>query len=276
MLYANYAPAMSAKNENTETLIFLHGLLGDGGDWSDVVAELTDYNVLTIDLPGHGRSRAVSCLGFGHCCVLIQDAIRYWLSEEKGLSESKQQQPLFFIGYSLGARILMYGLTHGGFSQLNIAGGVIEGGNFGLESEQAKEARFINDKAWAQRFRQEPVEQVLSDWYCQPVFSSLKPEQKQRMVQKRRHNQGKAVADMLLTTSLARQPYLLNQIKQCDIPVHYLCGEQDKKFSELAEQSGLSFTRVNNAGHNVHSEQPHDYAKLIRTIVTQIQTRQLE
>ncbi|PWI34287.1 2-succinyl-6-hydroxy-2,4-cyclohexadiene-1-carboxylate synthase [Vibrio albus] len=276
MLCANYTSATSVENGKAETLIFLHGLLGDGSDWNDVVSELTDYNILTIDLPGHGGSRAVSCDGFEHCCALIQDAIRHGLPEKKGLPEEKPQQPLFLIGYSLGARIMMYGLTHNGFSQLNIGGGVIEGGNFGLDSEQEKQTRFINDQAWARRFQQESIEQVLFAWYGQPVFSSLNPEQKQHMVQKRSHNQGKAVADMLLATSLAKQPYLLNQLRQCDIPVHYLCGTQDKKFSELAKQSGLSFTCVENAGHNAHSDQPRHYATLIRTIVTQIQTKQLE
>lgn len=270
MLYTNTIPADTTTKESNATLIFLHGLLGDGNDWQEVIAALPDYNVVTVDLPGHGKSQAVSCLGFADSCALIQAAI------VKALPENAQQQPLFFIGYSLGARILMYGMTHRGFSQLNICGGIIEGGNFGLDSAREKQSRLANDSRWAERFRNEPIEQVLSGWYRQPVFSSLNPEQRQHLTGKRRHNQGNAVADMLLATSLARQPYLLDSIKQCEVPVHYLCGTQDKKFSALAEQSGLSYTRIDNAGHNAHSEQPYHYAELIRTIVTQIQTRQLE
>jgi 2-succinyl-6-hydroxy-2,4-cyclohexadiene-1-carboxylate synthase len=270
MLYVNTIPAARSVNENRSTLVFLHGLLGDGEDWHEVIAALTDYNIVTVDLAGHGQSQTIACAGFADCCTLIQRAVLSVLPEDK------PQPPLFFIGYSLGARILMYGMTHRGFSQLNIRGSIIEGGNFGLDSAQAKSSRLVNDKAWAERLRCEPIEQVLSDWYRQPVFSSLNPEQRQHLIEKRRHNQGDAVADMLLATSLARQPYLLDSIKQCEVPVHYLCGTQDKKFSALAEQSGLFYTRIDNAGHNAHSEQPYHYAELIRTIVTQIQTRQLE
>ena len=273
MLYTNFIPATSPTEQQNGVLVFLHGLLGDGSDWHSVISELADFPVLTVDLPGHGRSRNISCDGLEHCCELIQDAILGALATNLQPESVPQPVSVFLIGYSLGARIAMYGLTHNGFNRFTLSGSILEGGNFGLRSEEEKKQRYLNDEHWAQRFKSEPIEQVLSDWYCQPVFSSLNPVQKQATVMKRSHNQGGAVATMLMATSLARQPYLLNAIKDSGIPVHYLCGEKDRKFSELAEQSELSFTRIKDAGHNAHSEQPSRYAMLIRTLVTQIQTR---
>ena len=270
MLYTNLIQATTGVEQYKGVLVFLHGLLGDGNDWKSVIDELTDFPVLTVDLPGHGNSRTICCDGFEQCCELVQNAIL------PVLTALPKPVPVFLIGYSLGARVCMYGLAQNCFTELDIAGCLLEGGNFGLSSEEEKQMRLENDRKWAERFKTEPIEQVLSDWYCQSVFSSLNPQQRQTSVVKRSHNQGQAVAQMLMATSLAKQPYLLNKIKNSKIPIHYLCGEKDRKFSELAEQSGLSFTRVEDAGHNAHSEQPFQYAQLIRTLVTHIQTRHLE
>ncbi len=119
-----------------------------------------------------------------------------------------------------------------------------KGGNFGLQSESEKQARFRNDAHWARRFKTEPLACVLNDWYQQLVFSSLNHEQRQTLIEKRSANLGSAVADMLLATSLAKQSYLLPALQQQTIPLYYICGSKDKKFSQLAESSGLAYRQV--------------------------------
>ncbi len=269
MLYTRFTePAGGVPSRGT--LVLIHGLLGNTRDWEAVANELKDYAVLTVDLPGHGGSSSISCDGFDDCCRLVLSAIL------NGIPPRYLTGPVFLIGYSLGARIIMYGLSYHGFDALDLGGCILEGGNTGLQSQAEIQQRLMGDRLWAARFEHEPIEQVLVDWYCQSVFSSLTPEQRTYLVQKRSHNDGRGVSRMLMATSLAKQPYLLDSLKRSYIPLHYLCGEKDQKFSELAEQSGLSFTRAKHAGHNVHSEQPHVFAQLVRTIITEIQTRQLE
>ena len=158
----------------------------------------------------------------------------------------------------------MSGIAHGYFPSLNIQLLVIEGGHFGLQSEVDKRQRWLHDRTWANRFRHEPIVQVLSDWYQQPVFSSLNHAQKQKLVTKRGANLGPSVANMLEATSLAKQDYLLELLKEAGVRTHYICGEKDNKFSQLAKRSGLSFSQVAGAGHNVHIEQPEAFATIVK------------
>jgi len=264
MLYVNeYHP--SIKRYDQPTLVFLHGLLGSGEDWKAVVTHLTEYHSLTVDLPCHGQSFKQKSVNFIQTCQLIRDAI---------LAVVDKNKPIIFVGYSLGARLVMYGLANELFQELNHVGYFLEGGHFGLVKERERKLRLQNDKLWASRFRHESMEQVLGDWYQQEVFSSLTAEQREELIAKRAHNHGELIAEMLMSTSLAKQPYLLEKIIKSNTPVHYICGEKDNKFFELAKKSELAFTSIENAGHNVHKEQALKFAQVIRAqLILETRTR---
>ena len=259
------------------TLVFLHGLLGSGRDWQSVVDHLAPrHRCLTVDLPGHGQSHQLVVDDFEQTAASLQATLHH-----RGVTD------YVLVGYSLGARVAMYhaccylrssdcasnsaidfaipssvSSMRPAASSPRLVGMVLEGGHFGLpEGERA--ARFAHDTRWAQRFTQEPLTTVLSDWYQQPVFSSLTAEQRQQLVQKRSANQGAAVAHMLLATSLAKQPFLLSSLTERYPSVHYLCGEKDTKFTDLATRSGLTVSVIAEAGHNVHVEQPQAFAKAV-------------
>lgn len=239
-------------------LVFLHGLLGSTHDWHPVLDRLPDADWLAIDLPGHGHSQAICCDDLQQCCELVAQTI---------VRRAGGKRPIWLVGYSLGGRIAMAGAACGWFSSFNLTGLLIEGGNFGLQTVQEREQRWIDDSRWAMRFAHEPIAQVLSDWYQQAVFSSLNHAQRQTLITKRSANLGQAVAGMLLSTSLATQPYLLPALQRTRLTMHYVCGERDSKFSQLATQSGLSFSQVGQAGHNVHHEQPEAFALIIQRLI---------
>lgn len=242
-------------DQEQPAVVFLHGLLGSGDDWLETLNLLPDYACLCIDLPGHGQSNGIICQGFEHCCDMIVDAISYHFSPD---------MPIILVGYSMGARIAMHGLAHDCFSRLNICLSLLEGGNFGLDTVSDKQARWENDVRWAERFCREPIEQVLADWYQQAVFAELTRERRQAVIAKRSKNNAAQVASMLKATSLAKQDYLLDRLKLTSVPIHYIFGDKDVKFRQMAEQSGLAFTQVNAAGHNAHQEQPAAFSEIIR------------
>ncbi|STO56933.1 2-succinyl-6-hydroxy-2,4-cyclohexadiene-1-carboxylate synthase [Grimontia hollisae] len=244
-------------------LVFLHGLLGDCRDWQPVMDLLTDdFLCLAIDLPGHGGSRDVTVTGFDNTCEKIADTIQQVL-----------RQPFSLVGYSLGARVAMYFTAHyamflkGTASPLQRL--IIESGHPGLP-EADRAARWRHDDAWARRFEKEPIVDVLQAWYQQPVFSSLNHAQRQSLVALRSDNLGTKVASMLRATSLSKQACLLEPLRTSGIPVHYLCGEKDAKFQALATQSGLAFSIVPDAGHNIHAEQPSLFCRLVRQLTDTI------
>ncbi|OAJ93840.1 2-succinyl-6-hydroxy-2,4-cyclohexadiene-1-carboxylate synthase [Vibrio bivalvicida] len=243
-------------NHAGPVIVFLHGLLGSGSDWQATQVYLSNFPTISLDLPGHGLSALESCCNFRHCCDQISDTLLTYVTPHK---------PIVLVGYSMGGRIVMTGVANGYFSSLNIQSIIVEGGNFGLKSEAEKQQRWQSDNQWANRFRNESIEQVLSDWYQQPVFSSLNHEQRQKLIDKRSANLGSSVANMLEATSLAKQDYLLDALKQSGVETHYICGDRDNKFSQLAKQSCLSFSQVAGAGHNVHVEQPQAFATIVKT-----------
>ncbi len=259
MLNSKHFPATEKHQSGTlPTLVFLHGLLGSGEDWQTCIDELKQFERVTIDLPGHGASQSIVCSDLNECCKLLNSTLSLLFPPH---------QPLIVVGYSMGGRSVMYGLACNCFPDLNIRAAIIEGGNFGLQTESERKERFENDHRWAQRFKTEPLEHVLSDWYQQAVFSSLNHEQRQTLIAKRSANLGAAVANMLMATSLSKQSYLLPVLQQSSLPIYYLCGAKDKKFSQLAESSGLTYKQIVGAGHNAHQEQPVQFAKYIKQII---------
>lgn len=257
MLASHYYPALAESKR--PTLVFLHGLLGNGEDWSSVLPHLVQFPRLTIDLPGHGESLHAVCTDFDDCCHQIEAVIRCHLSTETSI---------VLVGYSLGSRLAMYGLAHQLWCGLSIDAAIIEGGHFGLTTKEERDARMINDRHWATRFEQQPMTQVLTAWYQQAVFSSLTEKQRSALVYTRRFNVGTHVAAMLMATSLAKQPALLSDLKAQSVPILYVCGDDDDKFRQLAKSSGLSVSYIRNAGHNAHKEQPEQYAQHLHTFLS--------
>lgn len=162
------------------------------------------------------------------------------------------------MGYSLGGRIAMYHACYG--ETTGLQGVVIEGGNPGLADTALRAQRLAHDAAWAERFRREPIAQVLADWYQQPVFANLSAVHRTALIDARSDNSGPAVADMLEATSLGKQPYLVPQLQQLTVPLVVLCGADDHKFQQLARDAELPLRIVPQAGHNSHLANPQDFA----------------
>lgn len=246
--------------------VFLHGFLGSSRDWDGCLSHLNVSHAIRVDLPCHGLSKYCEVEDFQQACHQVQLTVLAKLKKEN----MDASTPLVFVGYSLGARIAMYGLAEKCFEGLNIQGAILEGGNFGLQTEEEKVLRWENDKHWSKRFATEAIDYVLFDWYHQGVFASLNPDQREELVELRSDNLGSQLGCMLRATSLSKQPYLLDTLKQLTIPLLYICGEQDQKFKTLAEQSGLQFKSVPQAGHNVHHEKPAEFAALISDFINQL------
>lgn len=220
-------------------LVWLHGLLGSGDEWLPLVNLCAQHPSLVIDLPGHGDSAKVQINDFADMSRLLSATLR-----------KQQIAQYWLIGYSLGGRIAMHHACYGDIQGL--CGLMVEGGNPGLFSQQERNDRLEHDSSWAERFRSQPMEQVLSDWYQQPLFSDLLPEQRQQLIKIRCHNDGDGVAKMLENTSLGHQPWLVPVLQQLTLPFAYLCGENDKKFGRLAKHCALPLQTIPHVGHNAH------------------------
>jgi len=235
-------------------LVWLHGLLGSGDDWAPVLPYFESWPLVTLDLPGHGASCSMPTESF----ATVSQGLAHTLA-------SLGIERYILIGYSLGGRIALYHACRD--RPAGLRGLFVEGAHPGLNSQHERDDRLRHDRAWAQRFAQQPLAQVLDDWYRQPIFADLSIGQRQELVALRSHNQGTAIAAMLDATSLARQPDLLQELQALPLPFGYLCGERDGKFSALARQRALLHVLVPGAGHNAHRAEPAAFAAQLLSLL---------
>lgn len=245
------------QSSNEVPLVLLHGLLGDGRDWQPVIAALPEYRCQELDLPGHGRNRALRVSGF--------DEANAWLCGEikaRGIERYR------LAGYSLGGRLALYHASH---SPAGLQALLLENCHPGLpEAERA--ARITHDEAWARRFEDEPLAEVLADWYRQPVFADLDAAGRARQIANRLGNEGPAVAAMLRATSLGKQPDLAPWLASTSLPVSWISGDRDQKFHRLACQLVAQGCNINHltmsGGHNLHASQPERFVACVREWLT--------
>ena len=236
-------------------LIFLHGLLGNGEDWQPVLPYCQQWPCMTIDLPGHGGSVFQVASNFDDVCAQLRETL-----EQQGIER------YWLIGYSLGSRIAMYFAARGGNPGLQ--GLVIEGGNPGLTEDEQRKARLKHDSEWARRFSDFPLMDTLRDWYRQPVFADLTEQQRRSVIALREQNSGKAIASMLMATSLSTQPFLLPALNDTALPFVWLCGEYDNKFQQLAQHFALPLRSIAKAGHNAHRVNPAEFANQLLSFIS--------
>lgn len=235
-------------------MVFLHGLLGSQQDWAEIISALLqnspEIRPLTIDLPAHGESRSIACESFTAARQLLHQTLTSLIAE-----------PFYLVGYSLGGRLAL-DYTLNAHNPM-LLGSVLEGANIGLQTEEEKAARWQNDHAWATRFHNESLATVLQDWYRQPVFANLSETQRTNLIQERKHNEGKCIAQMLEATSLAKQAFM-RPSKQDNIT--FLIGEKDSKFRMMAENHSLPYQLITNAGHNAHRENPAKFTTMLQKL----------
>ncbi|AMO57280.1 2-succinyl-6-hydroxy-2,4-cyclohexadiene-1-carboxylate synthase [Endozoicomonas montiporae] len=254
-------------------LVLLHGFLGDSEDWLPLVSLLEDdFYLVAVDLPGHAKSRSIE-LPDNNAFTAFSDILDLTLQQ----LDLKRYS---LLGYSLGGRLaLLHSLSHGDrVEQL-----LLESCHPGLESETDRSIRRQTDQEWAERFRTEPLDEVLQRWYHQPVFADLNSQQRQALMAHRLgvNQDGQHLGDILDHCSLSRQPACWGRMEDVSFPVHYFYGERDLKFAEIALRlhksgslSGLH--KIAAAGHNVHCEQPSGMADVIRQQLSHVDAHECQ
>ncbi|MEM8983433.1 MAG: alpha/beta hydrolase [Pseudomonadota bacterium] len=83
--------------DKPDSVVFLHGAHTGGWMWKNVVAELTDFHCLCIDLPGHGDSAGIAWSSF----AAVSDAVAKCIEKHAG-------GRCHVVGFSLGAYIALH------------------------------------------------------------------------------------------------------------------------------------------------------------------------
>ncbi len=240
-------------------IVFIHGFLGQSHDWDAVAAQVQksinpQAQILRLDLFTPASSAPATLPELGD-----------WVNVQ--VRDQAATGPRVIVGYSLGGRIALHAVTR---APELWDGAVIIGAHPGLSSEEngstERDARLRSDREWAQRFRSDDWNSVLSSWNEQLIFKAglrTGPDLPATPHPIRVESQfsRKSLGDIMEGCSPGVQKDLRPALSKLEFPVLWIAGERDAKFCAVNEEMvrlNLRFKRlvVPHAGHRVLWEQP--------------------
>lgn len=216
---------------STETLgppaappvLLLHGFMGSRRDWAPVAASMCKtHRLVLVDLPGHGETGdpGDDALWTPDGCVA---ALARILASAGGGS---------VVGYSLGGRLaLQMAIDHPEV----VARAVVVSASPGIAGECGRAQRRNMDEGLARRLEKEDLEAFLKDWYDQPLFAALREHPRfPEILGRRRRNDPRLIARSLRGIGTGSQRSLWGDLPGLAIPLLFLAGERDEKFTQVA------------------------------------------
>lgn len=231
-------------------IVFLPGFLGSAHEFL-TFADKIPVGAQILSLPGSGCSDAD--VDFTN--------VNEWMEEQ--LIGLKVKECILY-GYSMGGRIATHYALTAQRPKVKVKGLILESSGFGIAEKAERKERFRADCAWAERFAAEPMKDVVTDWYEQPVFADLSPEEKEKLIIMRSRNIGTRMAKTITGLSTGKMPYLGGLIKNTGLPLLYLYGENDAKYRMLAEKlvsignPAVNVAGIPSCGHNIHMKKPDE------------------
>ncbi|TKY49620.1 PHYLLO protein [Spatholobus suberectus] len=269
---------------NDNVLVFLHGFLGTGEDWINIMKTFSgSAKCISVDLPGHGKSILHDTKGDGEEPWLSLEIIADILHK---LVHHIAPAEVTLVGYSMGARIALYMALKFG---TKIKGAVLISGSPGLKDKLSRKIRAAKDDSRALAVIAHGLQFFLSSWYAGELWKSLRshPHFNRIIASRLQHDDMQSLAQMLSGLSIGRQPSLWEDLPNCRVPLLIMHGEKDAKFRKIAQAmlnalcSGLGskhekgndiheVVEVPNCGHAAHLENPLPIIASMRRFVTRL------
>jgi 2-succinyl-6-hydroxy-2,4-cyclohexadiene-1-carboxylate synthase len=250
-------------NRENPAILFLHGFMGDGKDWADIIRRLKGhYYCITIDLPGHGKTKIGSGKKPYTMCETAKKVI--YLLDEISIKQC------VIVGYSMGGRLALYLVLR---YPERFRQGVLESASPGLQEKAERLSRIGHDHRIASALETTPLDLFLDQWYAQPIFESLKQHPDfYNLLEKRKKNAPDGLARSLRDMGAGIQPSLWMRLKRNRIPLLLLTGEKDPKFGSIAHRMErmCPYAKVHTmsgCGHNIHFEKPSAFCASLRAFI---------
>jgi len=233
-------------------VVALHGFTLHGGMFA-TLAGVAGITIAAPDLPGHGRS-AVEPVTIGAAVDVVADLLR------------TLDPPPLLLGYSQGGRVaLQVALT---YAEL-VGSLVLVATSPGL-NERARRLRAVADEGLASRIERIGTSRFIDEWLANPMVATDRVDAEARRVDRaiRLENGAEGLAAALRGMGQASVRESLDRIAGLPMPVLFIAGSNDSKYSDLATTMA-SLRReeplmVANAGHNVILEAPEAIAAELR------------
>ncbi len=241
-------------------ILFLHGFMGDCHEFNDVISLLSDqFCSLTVDLPGHGKTRVMG----GEECYTMPATAQALIN----LLDQLEVEKCFLVGYSMGGRLALYLSLH--FPQ-RFFKVVLESTSPGLKTQRDRWKRIKQDFQLARQLEECDFADFLVQWYNQPIFKSLKQHTDfDTLVKNRANNNPLELAKSLRNLSTGCQPSLWEKLEHNENYWLLLVGEYDAKFMNINAQmarlcQSAKLEIVSHCGHNIHFENPKLFGEKVK------------
>jgi 2-succinyl-6-hydroxy-2,4-cyclohexadiene-1-carboxylate synthase len=241
------AAVHSPAGPSRDRVVLVHGFTQTLAAWGPVAERLRRWEVVRVDLPGHGRSAGVR-VGFEEAAGLVGAAA--------GVGA--------YVGYSLGGRVcLRLALDRPDL----VRALVLVGASPGIADAGERAARRAADERLAAEVERDGVAAFLDRWLAGPLFATLPAEAAGRA--ERLANTAEGLAYALRRLGTGAQEPLWDRLGGLRPPVLLVAGERDPKFTGLARRMAAAIgpsarvAIVPGAGHAVHLERPAATAALL-------------
>ncbi|MEC5424892.1 2-succinyl-6-hydroxy-2,4-cyclohexadiene-1-carboxylate synthase [Virgibacillus sp. C22-A2] len=243
-------------------LVLLHGFTGSTTTWSEFVANWSnDLQIITIDLPGHGRTKTRTSKTMEECCKDLLE-----------LANHLNLDSFSLLGYSMGGRTAL------SFAMLypeKISSLILESASPGLGEKSIRSHRIEKDEELAQKLEREGIESFVDFWEKIPLFHtqrSLPTEVLYKIREERSLQSAEGLAQSLRFMGTGIQPSWWEQLDQLSGPVLLLAGEHDEKFidiNKLMEKRLYSgeLVIIKGAGHAIHVEQAEKFGRIVTEFI---------
>jgi 2-succinyl-6-hydroxy-2,4-cyclohexadiene-1-carboxylate synthase len=235
-------------------LALVHGFTQTGRSWRPVTDALASrFEILTVDLPGHGRSTTVDAADLEQAGRLLADSV----------GEAN------FVGYSMGGRVVLHAAFQ---APASVRSMVLVGVSPGIEDERERADRRRADDTLADRLEGRqgeplPLGDFLDEWFAKPLFTNLPNDARGRAA--REENTTAGLARALRRLGTGTQIYDAHRLRGLSMPILLVAGERDTKFRELSARmaevigNNAKTAVVDSAGHAVPFENPGAFVSLL-------------
>jgi 2-succinyl-6-hydroxy-2,4-cyclohexadiene-1-carboxylate synthase len=247
-----------------DPLLLIHGFTGSIMSWGEeLLSGLSQgHEVVAVDLVGHGKSD------------ISTDPERYRMEEMlqdlEEILDSLSIPEARWLGYSMGGRLALAGAV---LRPSRVSSLLLESASPGLAGEGERRARRRADEALAEGILRGGMEAFVDHWLGLPLFATqgkLPPQVRAAARERKLKNQPEALAACLRGMGTGAQPSFWEALADIGVPTLLLAGEEDQKFTQLAESMAKEIPDVElrlmpRAGHAIHLENPFAWLAAVLT-----------